>query len=112
MVYYHKKHSKHRSLEGPDKFVIEEASRCLQCNEPNCIIECPYGVNIPTLLSCLSTMDVEGAVSLLRDPRLFDLGRECLLERPCEKNCTLAKKGKPVSIHKVEVFLLKEYKKF
>ncbi|MBC7113713.1 MAG: hypothetical protein H5T34_06875 [Candidatus Methanomethyliales bacterium] len=107
-----KRSSKCQSLESPLKFLIEEASRCIQCNEPNCISGCPYGVSIPAMLSFASTGDLKRAKSLLLDPRLLDLSRSCLTERPCEKSCTLAKKGKPISIHQIELFLLREDKKF
>ncbi|TDA39953.1 MAG: hypothetical protein DSO08_00880 [Candidatus Methanomethylicota archaeon] len=106
-----KRSSKCQSLESPIKFLIEEASRCIQCNEPNCISGCPYGVSIPAMLSFASTGDLERAMSLLSDPRLLDLSRSCLTERPCEKSCTLAKKGKPIPIHQIELSLLMEDKK-
>ncbi|MGC8936301.1 MAG: hypothetical protein ACP5KV_02915 [Candidatus Methanomethylicaceae archaeon] len=93
------------------RFLKEEAARCIQCNEPNCISGCPYGVNIPTMLLHASFGDFEKARFILADPKLLDLSRSCLAERPCEKSCTLAKKGKPVSIHQIEILLLKEDKK-
>ncbi|MEM4643826.1 MAG: hypothetical protein QW748_00420 [Candidatus Methanomethylicaceae archaeon] len=108
---FERRSSKCQTLESPTNFVIEEASRCIQCNEPNCVSGCPYGVSIPTMLSFASKGDLEKARSLLGDLRLLDLGRSCLSERPCEKSCTLAKKGKPINIHQIELFLLSGDKK-
>ncbi|MCX8181624.1 MAG: hypothetical protein N3D12_00740 [Candidatus Methanomethyliaceae archaeon] len=103
--------SKYQTLESPIRFVIDEARRCIQCNEPNCVSGCPYGVSIPTILSFVSAGDLEKARSLLGDPRLLDLNRACLSEHPCEKSCTLAKKGKPIAIHQIELILLRKDKK-
>lgn len=112
MVRYSEKYSvKCHTIEYPLKFVKEESSRCIQCNEPNCVSGCPYGLNIPALLLFASSGDLEKSRSLLETPQLFDLSRSCLTERPCEKSCTLAKKGKPVSIQQIEMFLLRDYKK-
>ena len=103
--------SKCEILESPSKFIIEEASRCIQCNEPNCVSGCPYGLSIPIMLSFASKGDLEKARSLLKDNRLRDLSRSCLSERPCEKSCTLTKKGKPIAIHQIELALLNGDKK-
>ncbi len=112
MVRYSEKCSvKCRTIEDSVKFVKEESSRCIQCNEPNCVSGCPYGLNIPAMLFFTSSGDLEKSRSLLEMPQLSDLSRPCLTERPCEKSCTLAKKSKPISIQQIEMFLLRDYKK-
>ncbi|MGQ9759355.1 MAG: hypothetical protein ACUVQ5_02115 [Candidatus Methanomethylicaceae archaeon] len=98
-------------IEDAMKFIREEASRCIQCNEPNCISGCPYGLNVPVLLLLASSGDFEKSRSLLEMPPLLDLSRSCLTERPCERSCTLIKKGKPIQIHQIEILLIKNYKK-
>jgi len=87
---------------------VKEASRCIQCNEPNCMGGCPLGISVPTVLSLVSARKFKEAASLLREnnPAVSDRGRACLKERPCERSCTLSRKNSAVPICAIELLLL------
>ena len=83
-----------------------EASRCLNCPKPRCVLGCPVNVDIPGFISKLAAKDPEGAfASLIKDNSLPAVcGRVCPQEVQCESKCVLGIKGEPVSIGRLERF--------
>jgi len=92
---------------------IEEASRCLQCNDPACIEGCPVGVDIKKFIKQIQDKDFSGAYNTIKEKNNFPsiCGRVCPAEYQCRKACVLTKKGEPfaskgaINIHFLERFV-------
>ena len=84
-----------------------EASRCLKCKKPKCVLGCPVEVDIPKFVSALADGDLRAAaVALKADNNLPAIcGRVCPQETQCEIQCVLGKKFEPVAIGRLERFV-------
>lgn len=76
------------------EMAIKEASRCLDCVAPTCIIGCPVGTNIPKFVKYLELGDVLGAAKVLKENNSLPAicGRVCPQEIQCEAQCVYVKK--------------------
>ncbi len=85
----------------------EEASRCIQCKKRNCIEGCPVGVDIPDFIKAIRDGDMPEAVRILKSKNSLPgiCGRVCPQETQCESTCSLAKKGAPIAIGRLERFV-------
>ncbi|MBQ9518566.1 MAG: NADPH-dependent glutamate synthase [Firmicutes bacterium] len=85
---------------------VEEANRCLNCKNPNCVKGCPVGIDIPGFISRIKESDFEGAAKTIAKYSALPAvcGRVCPQENQCEGKCVLGIKGEPVSIGKLERF--------
>lgn len=87
--------------------VREQASRCIQCNEPLCMTACPLHNRIPEWLALAAAGDFMGAAAISRTtsnmPELCS--RVCPQEKLCESGCILRVRGEPVAIGAVERFI-------
>lgn len=90
----------------PDE-AMKEASRCLGCNEPNCISGCPIGVAIPSILSLVSSGKfIDAAIALREKAHMASItGRVCPSYRLCERSCSLSLKGGAVPFRSIERML-------
>ena len=86
---------------------VAEASRCLNCKNPQCRKGCPVAVNIPGFIQHLKDGDVEGAYQTISEASSLPAvcGRVCPQESQCESKCVLGIKGDAVSIGKLERFV-------
>lgn len=89
------------------KRAITEASRCLQCPKKPCIEGCPVGVDIPEFIEQLREANLAQAVRILKAKNSLPAicGRVCPQETQCEEKCTLAKKGAPIAIGRLERYV-------
>ncbi len=89
------------------EMALEEASRCLQCKKRNCVEGCPVNVNIPEFILALREERMWDAVSELKANNALPgiCGRVCPQESQCESKCTLAKKGAPIAIGRLERYV-------
>jgi glutamate synthase (NADPH/NADH) small chain len=85
----------------------EEAVRCLQCPKRPCIEGCPVGVDIPDFIKAIVDDDMPGAVRILKNKNSLPgiCGRVCPQETQCESTCSLAKRGAPVAIGRLERYV-------
>lgn len=85
----------------------EEASRCIQCKKRNCVAGCPVEVDIPDFIQAIREGDMPEAVRVLKSKNALPgiCGRVCPQESQCESTCTLAKKGAPIAIGRLERFV-------
>ncbi len=85
----------------------EEASRCIQCPKQPCIEGCPVGIDIPGFIKAIDEGNMPEAVRILKDKNALPgiCGRVCPQETQCEEVCTLAKKGAPSAIGRLERFV-------
>jgi len=89
-----------------EELAVNEAVRCLQCKDPQCVKGCPVNVNIPWFVRLISEGKFIEAAWKLKEANLLPsiCGRVCRQEDQCEKRCLLGKKGQPVSIGALERF--------
>lgn len=86
---------------------MAEASRCLHCKNPRCVVACPVGVDIPGFIAEVKAGDIAAAAEVIaRDSSLPAVcGRVCPQETQCEGSCILGVRGEPVAIGKLERFV-------
>src|ERR1035438_6115195 len=86
---------------------LTEATRCIACAKPACIVDCPVGVKIKDVVALIYAGDYLAAASKLREDNSLPAitGRVCPPENQCEGGCVLGKKGAPVAIGNLERFV-------
>jgi len=84
-----------------------EASRCLHCKNPRCVMACPVSVKIPDFIAKVCEGDFKGAAAVIAEDSSLPAvcGRVCPQETQCEGSCILGVKGEPVAIGKLERFV-------
>jgi glutamate synthase (NADPH) small chain len=85
---------------------IREASRCLQCKNAPCVSGCPAEVDIPGFIKLIKERKFGEAIALIKKTNTLPAvcGRVCPQEDQCEKQCVLARAGKPIDIGSLERF--------
>jgi glutamate synthase (NADPH/NADH) small chain len=86
---------------------LTEASRCIECAKPGCVVQCPVGVKIKDVVALICAGDYLAAASKMREDNALPAitGRVCPQENQCEGGCVLGKKGAPVAIGNLERFI-------
>lgn len=86
---------------------IAEASRCLQCPKRPCVDGCPVEIDIPGFLKEIQEGNLAEAARILKDKNSLPAicGRVCPQETQCEEKCSLAKKGAPIAIGRLERYV-------
>jgi len=86
---------------------IFEASRCLECQEPDCEAGCPVNVPIQKMVRLIAGGRFEEALRAVKQVNSLPAvcGRVCPQETQCEKCCHLGKRFSPVGIGFLERFL-------
>ena len=86
----------------------EQASRCVQCPNPNCVAACPLELPIPELLRLTADGQfLEAAQLLFNTQSLPEFSAHiCVEQRMCEAACVLQKASNPVPIGSISRFLL------
>ena len=86
---------------------MEEASRCINCKNAQCIKGCPVSINIPGFIDKVKEGDVEAAYQVISESSALPAvcGRVCPQESQCEGKCIRGIKGEPISIGKLERFV-------
>src|SRR5664279_4825542 len=92
------------TLGYDDDMAILEASRCLQCKKPKCVVGCPVGIDIGAFIKLIGDGDPAGAIAKLKETTSFPAvcGRVCPQEEQCEQRCILGVKHEPVAIGRLE----------
>ena len=92
------------TLGYDDEMARLEASRCLQCKKPKCVIGCPVGIDIGAFIKLIEDGDPAGAIAKLKETTSFPAvcGRVCPQEEQCELHCILGVKQEPVAIGRLE----------
>ena len=86
---------------------MEEASRCINCKNAQCIKGCPVSINIPEFIHEVKEGDFEKAYEVISESSALPAvcGRVCPQESQCEGKCIRGIKGEPISIGKLERFV-------
>jgi glutamate synthase (NADPH/NADH) small chain len=84
-----------------------EASRCLQCPKHPCTDGCPVEIDIPGFVKAVLDDNMPEAVRILKNRNSLPgiCGRVCPQETQCESRCSLAKKGAPIAIGRLERYV-------
>lgn len=80
---------------------VIEATRCLDCPDPQCVTGCPVGIDIPGFIKNIQRGDLPEAAATLRATSALPAvcGRVCPQEKQCESRCIYNKmKKEPVAI--------------
>ena len=86
---------------------MEEASRCINCKNAQCIKGCPVSITIPGFIEKVKNGDLAGAYPAISESSALPAvcGRVCPQESQCEGKCIRGIKGEPISIGKLERFV-------
>ncbi|MGA2751704.1 MAG: FAD-dependent oxidoreductase [Verrucomicrobiota bacterium] len=86
----------------------QQASRCVQCPNPNCVAACPLEVPIPQLLALTADGQFQEAAEMLFTTQSLPefVAHICVEKRLCEAACVLDKPSDPVPIGSITRFLL------
>lgn len=85
---------------------MEEAARCINCKNAQCVKGCPVSINIPGFIEQVKNGDIEAAYKIISESSALPAvcGRVCPQESQCEGKCIRGFKGDPISIGKLERF--------
>lgn len=86
---------------------MEEASRCINCKNAQCVKGCPVSINIPGFIEKVKEGDMEAAYQVISASSALPAvcGRVCPQESQCEGSCILGIKSEPVAVGKLERFV-------
>jgi glutamate synthase (NADPH/NADH) small chain len=95
------------ALGYSDEQAKYEANRCIQCPKRPCVSGCPVNIDIPEFIKAIRDDDMPEAVRVLKDKNALPgiCGRVCPQESQCEEVCTLAKRGAPIAIGRLERYV-------
>ena len=85
----------------------EEASRCLNCKNAQCMKGCPVAIHIPEFINEVKNGNFAEAYKVIGKSSALPAvcGRVCPQESQCEGKCIRGFKGDPISIGKLERFV-------
>ncbi len=91
--------------------VMDEAVRCLQCKDPQCVKGCPINTPIPKVISLLrqNKLDEAGQILFENNPLTTVCSLICNHEKQCEGHCVLGKAGHPVHFSSIERYISSAY---
>ena len=91
--------------------VVNEAKRCLNCKNPQCVKGCPINTPIPKMIETLLQGHINAAGEMLfnNNPLSLVCSLVCDHEKQCEGHCILGKKGMPVHISSIENYISDNY---
>lgn len=86
---------------------MNEASRCINCKNAQCIKGCPVAIDIPGFIEKVKEGAIEDAYQIISRASALPAvcGRVCPQESQCEGKCIRGIKGDSVSIGKLERFV-------
>ena len=86
---------------------IEEATRCINCKNAQCIKGCPVAIDIPAFIEQVKLGNIAEAYQIISQSSALPAvcGRVCPQKSQCEGKCIRGIKGDPISIGKLERFV-------
>ena len=81
---------------------MEEASRCINCKNAQCVEGCPVSIDIPSFIEQVKEGNMAEAFKIIGESSALPAvcGRVCPQESQCEGKCIRGIKGDAVSIGK------------
>jgi len=85
---------------------LDEAWRCLQCEDPPCEKGCPASVPVRTFIRKIRAFDLRGAAQVIRRANVFggSCARVCATDDQCQRECTRARIDRPIDIGALQRF--------
>ena len=95
------------ALGYTDEQALNEANRCINCKNPQCVQGCPVAVNIPAFINEIKNGNIDGAYAIISNTSNLPAicGRVCPQETQCEAKCLRGIKGEPVAIGRLERYV-------
>ena len=89
------------------KLVMEEASRCLLCEDAPCSNSCPAGTDPAKFIRSVRFKNFKGAAETISENNILGgiCARVCPTERYCEKACSRCGIDKPINIGGIQKFV-------
>ncbi len=89
------------------EMAVDEAQRCLNCKNPQCVSGCPVNVRIPEFIAKVAESDFDGAYKIITSTNALPAicGRVCPQENQCEGKCVRGIKAESVAIGRLERFV-------
>lgn len=86
---------------------MNEAERCINCKNAQCIKGCPVAIDIPAFIEQVKLGNIAEAYQIISQSSALPAvcGRVCPQESQCEGKCIRGIKGDPISIGKLERFV-------
>ena len=86
---------------------MEEAARCINCKNAQCVKGCPVAINIPAFIEQVKLGNIEEAYKIISESSALPAvcGRVCPQESQCEGKCIRGIRGDAISIGKLERFV-------
>lgn len=86
---------------------MDEATRCINCKNAQCVKGCPVAIDIPAFIEQVKLGNIEEAYQIISRSSALPAvcGRVCPQESQCEGKCIRGIKGDPISIGKLERFV-------
>ena len=91
-----------------DEQAHSEATRCLDCANPQCVTGCPVAIDIPGFIKRVEAGDIAAAAATIKRTSALPAvcGRVCPQEKQCESKCIHNRMGnKPVAIGYLERYV-------
>jgi len=90
-----------------DEEALQEANRCLQCNNPRCVKGCPVNIMIPNFIKCIKDGNLKSAYEVISESSSLPAvcGRVCPQEKQCEAMCIKGLKSDAISIGALERYV-------
>lgn len=78
----------------------QEATRCMDCVNPECVTGCPVNIDIPSFIKNIERGEILKAAGVLRETSALPAvcGRVCPQEKQCEAHCFYLKKLKKPAV--------------
>ena len=89
------------------EMALEEAARCLNCKNPQCIKGCPVNIDIPGFINLIKEEKFIEAAKKVKETNALPAicGRVCPQENQCQKFCIIGIRGDPIEIGRLERFV-------
>jgi len=93
---------------------MEEAARCLLCEDAPCSKGCPAGTDPGKFIRSIRFRNVKGAAETIRENNVLggSCARVCPYDRLCEEFCSRCGIDKPIQIGKLQRFAVEQEKAY
>ena len=105
-VYKRIKNFKEFTIKPNDDELVKQGSRCMDCGVPFCHSGCPLGNLIPEFNDAVHNKNWKEALEILHSTNNFPEFTGRLCPAPCEAACVLGLISPPVSIEKIEKYIV------